>query len=409
MKLIHTSDWHLGRMLYGKKRYAEFEAFLSWLAETIQERQIDALLVAGDIFDTNTPSNRAQTLYYRFLWQMAQSSCRHIVIIAGNHDSPSFLNAPQELLKALDVHVVGRRTEAPQDEVLVLNNAQGEPELIVCAVPYLRDRDIRTAEAGESIADKEQKLRDGIHEHYATVAALAEQQRKALGVDIPIVAMGHLFTAGGQTLDGDGVRELYIGSLAHVTARVFPDCCNYVALGHLHVPQQVGGQENIRYSGSPIPMGFGEAKQQKSACQVTFSGTSASVELIDVPVFQQLARIQGHWQEILAQLAELAACNMSIWLEIIYEGQEVIGDLRERLESATAGTQLEILKVKNKSLVNHVLGRTDDSETLENLNEIEVFQRLLQIKDIPEEEHSSLKATYREVLTLIHEHDVKAE
>jgi exonuclease SbcD len=409
MKIIHTSDWHLGRMLYGKKRYAEFEAFLNWLAETIQERQIDALLVAGDIFDTNTPSNRAQTLYYRFLWQMAQSPCRHIVIIAGNHDSPSFLNAPQELLKALDVHVVGSCTEDPQDEVLVLNNAQGEPELIVCAVPYLRDRDIRTAEAGESLADKEQKLRDGIREHYATVAALAEQQREALGKDIPIVAMGHLFTAGGQTLDGDGVRELYIGSLAHVTARVFPDCCNYVALGHLHVPQQVGGQENIRYSGSPIPMGFGEAKQQKSACQVTFSGTSASVELIDVPVFQQLARIQGHWQEILAQLAELAARNMSIWLEIIYEGQEVIGDLRERLESATAGTQLEILKVKNKSLVNHVLGRTDDSETLENLNEIEVFQRLLQIKDIPEEEHSSLKATYREVLTLIHEHDVKAE
>jgi len=105
LKLLHTSDWHIGRTLYGRKRYEEFEAFMSWLAETIQQNEIDALLVAGDVFDTSAPSNRAQELYYRFLCRVAASSCRHVVVVAGNHDSPSFLNAPKELLKALDVHV----------------------------------------------------------------------------------------------------------------------------------------------------------------------------------------------------------------------------------------------------------------------------------------------------------------
>ena len=225
MKVLHTADWHIGRSLYGRKRYEEFEAFLNWLAETIQQNEIDALLVAGDIFDTSTPSNRAQELYYRFLCRVP---CRHVVIVGGNHDSPSFLNAPKELLKALDIHVIGRASEA-SEEVLVLCNEQDVPELIVCAVPYLRDRDIRVAEAGESFDDKARKLIDGIREHYATVAALAEQKREELGADIPIVAMGHLFTAGGQT--GDGVRELYVGSLAHVTAGIFPACFNYLALG----------------------------------------------------------------------------------------------------------------------------------------------------------------------------------
>ncbi|MFU8838023.1 MAG: exonuclease subunit SbcD, partial [Thiohalomonadaceae bacterium] len=200
MKIIHTSDWHIGRTLYGRKRYEEFDALLTWLAETIQQNDIDALLVAGDVFDTSAPSNRAQELYYRFLCRVAVSSCRHVIVVAGNHDSPSFLNAPKELLKALDVHVVGSSTESPEDEVLVLRNEQDDPELIVCAVPYLRDRDIRVAEAGESIEDKERKLIDGIRTHYAAVAALAEQKREELGADIPIVGTGHLFTAGGQTV-----------------------------------------------------------------------------------------------------------------------------------------------------------------------------------------------------------------
>ena len=409
MKVLHTSDWHIVRTLYGRKRYEEFGAFLTWLADTIQQNEIDALLVAGDIFDTSAPSNRAQELYYRFLCRVAASCCRHVVVVAGNHDSPSFLNAPKELLKALDVHVVGSSTESPEDEVLVLRNDQDTPELIVCAVPYLRDRDIRVAEAGESVEDKERKLIEGIRTHYAAVAALAEQKREELGVDIPIVGTGHLFTAGGQTVDGDGVRELYVGSLAHVTAGIFPACFNYLALGHLHVPQKVNGSETIRYSGSPLPMGFGEAKQQKSVCQVEFHSTAASVQLIDVPVFQKLERVKGDWEGISSRILELTATDTQGWLEVIYDGTEVIGDLRERLEAAISGTQMEILRIKNNRIIDRVLGQIHEEETLDDLNVNDVFERCLAVHDVPEEQRPELLRAYQETVSSLYEDDVQAE
>ncbi len=461
MKILHTADWHLGRTLYGRKRYQEFEAFLNWLADTIQKNQVDVLLMAGDVFDTTAPSNRAQELYYRFLCRVAASCCRHVVLIAGNHDSPSFLNAPRELLKALHVHVVGNPSEDPADEVLVLRDKQNAPELIVCAVPYLRDRDIRTAEAGESLEDKEQKLMDGIRAHYAAVGACAEQKRAELGddvrgatasgahsqADIPILGMGHLFTAGGTTLEGDGVRELYVGSLAHVGAGVFPACFQYVALGHLHVPQKVGGRETIRYSGSPVPMGFGEAGQQKSLCLLSFEhdidswwggpdtpgaagkrGASAlgaagaqsaagadhappgpTVELIPIPVFQQLERINGDWNEINNRLVELAADGADAWLEVIYEGDELKSDLRESLESAVSGTQLELLRVKNNRIIDRVLRRLEEEDTLEELTVEDVFERCLNQHEVPQEQRPELLRAYRETLTSLYETDEHAE
>ena len=166
MKILHTSDWHLGRALYGRKRYEEYEAFLDWLAALIEGEDIDVLLVAGDVFDNSTPSNHAQELYYRFLCRVAASPRRHVVVTAGNHDSPSFLNAPRELLKFLNIHVVGCASELPEDEVILIAGPDHDPLLIVCAIPYLRDRDIRTAEAGESLEDKERKIIEGIRAHY---------------------------------------------------------------------------------------------------------------------------------------------------------------------------------------------------------------------------------------------------
>jgi len=409
MRVLHTSDWHIGLTLYGRKRYEEFESFLTWLAEKIQQNEINALLVAGDVFDTSAPSNRAQELYYRFLCRVAASSCRHVIVVAGNHDSPSFLNAPKELLKALDVHVVGSSTESPEDEVLVLRDEQDAPELIVCAVPYLRDRDIRVVEAGESVEDKERKLIEGIRAHYAKVADLAEHKREELGADIPIVGTGHLFTVGGQTVDGDGVRELYVGSLAHVTAGIFPACFNYLALGHLHVPQKVNGSETVRYSGSPLPMGFGEAKQKKSVCQIEFHSTAASVQLIDVPVFQKLERVKGDWDGILNRILELSATESQGWLEVIYDGTEVIGDLRERLEAAISATQMEILRIKNNRIIDRVLGQIHEEETLDDLNVNDVFERCLAVHAVPDDQRPELLRTYQEAVSSLNEDDAQAE
>ena len=409
MKILHTSDWHLGRPLIGRKRYEEYEAFLSWLADTILREGVDALLVAGDVFDTSAPSNRAQELYYRFLCRVAASSCRHVVVVAGNHDSPSFLNAPRELLRALNVHVVGAATENREDEVIILRNGEGVPGLVVCAVPYLRDRDIRVAEAGESIDDKERKLIEGIRTHYREVCDVAERTRCELGVHIPVVAMGHLFAAGGKTIDGDGVRELYVGSLAHVSAGIFPSGLDYLALGHLHVPQKVNGSEVMRYSGSPLPMGFGEAKQEKSVCLIDFVGRNAEVRCISVPVYQKLERVKGSWEALSTRIDELSTARSRAWLEIIYEGEEVIGDLRERLDAAVEGTEMEILRVKNNRIVDRVLNQIHDEETLDDLNVHDVFERCLAAHEVPEEQRPEVLRAYREAITTLYEEDKLAK
>ena len=403
MKILHTSDWHLGRSLYGRKRYDEFSAFLDWLADLIISEQVDVLLVAGDIFDTSTPSNRAQELYYRFLCRVSTSCCRHIVVIAGNHDSPSFLNAPKELLLALNVYVVGSITENSEDEVITLLDSTNIPEAIICAVPYLRDRDIRSVEAGESIDDKNNKLIDGIKNHYAEVCQIAEQQQNK-AEDIPIIAMGHLFAAGGKTMDGDGVRELYVGSLAHVGNDVFPSCIDYLALGHLHVPQKVGGSEHIRYSGSPIPMGYGEAKQEKKVILVEFKNRTPQIKECTVPCFQALERITGTMDEITERIALLKSEDSRAWLEIEYTGKEIVGELlNQSCYEAIAETNMEIRRIKNKRTVERLISQLGEDETLDDLDMNDVFIRCLDSYEVLSDERPELIQSYKEIITSLYD------
>ncbi|MBN1843998.1 MAG: exonuclease SbcCD subunit D C-terminal domain-containing protein [Deltaproteobacteria bacterium] len=409
MKILHTSDWHIGRALNGRKRYGEFEVFLHWLADLIEQEDIDALLVAGDVFDNSTPSNRAQELYYRFLCCVAASPKRNVVVTAGNHDSPSFLNAPRELLKFLNVHVVGSASDAPEDELIVITGSDQEPRLIVCAVPYLRDRDIRTAEAGESIEDKDRKIIEGIRAHYRIVCETAQQQRGLLKKHIPIIAMGHLFAAGGETVDGDGVRELYIGSLAQVRRDVFPEYVDYVALGHLHIPQRVGGSDVIRYAGSPLPIGFGEAGQEKSVVMVEFSDHAPMVATIPIPKFQPLRTLRGDWKTIARGIDLLKSEESTAWLEIVYDGDEVAGNLREQLDEAVEKTGLEVLRVKNNRVLERAMSGIDAEETLDDLDVTDVFMRCLESHEIPEDRRSALVSAFQEIIVALNEADPMAE
>lgn len=409
MKILHTSDWHIGRALHGRKRYNEHEAFLNWLAGLIKDENIDVLLVAGDVFDNSTPSNRAQELYYRFLCRVSASSNQHVVVIAGNHDSPSFLNAPKEILKYLNIHIVGYASDQSADELIVLSGPDSEPRLIVCAIPYLRDRDIRTAEVGETVEDKERKIIEGIRTHYKAVCEEAERKRAMLGKPVPIVAMGHLFAAGGQTVDGDGVRELYIGSLAQVRSDVFPDCIDYLALGHLHIPQRVGGSDFIRYSGSPLPIGFGEAEQGKSVTLIEFSGKAPVVANIVVPRFQELKTLRGDWQTIVRSIDELKSRKSNAWLEIVYEGDEIAAILQERLNDAVEGTGMEILRVKNSRVLNRAMSSKDTEETLDDLDVTDVFMRCLDSHEVPTDQRQALLSAYEEVISSLNEEDPMAE
>nr|WP_058023159.1 exonuclease SbcCD subunit D C-terminal domain-containing protein [Pseudohongiella spirulinae] len=414
MKVLHTSDWHLGRSLYGQRRYEEFDAFLAWMLDTLREQQTDILLIAGDVFDTTAPSNRAMQQYYNFLRDAAHSGCQHVVIIGGNHDSPTFLNAPRQILKTLNVHVVGAKTDNPADEVLRLDDADGKPLALVCAVPYLRDRDIRSAEAGESIEDKEQKLLDGIRAHYQEVTETAERLRGELeqqfANDIPLIGMGHLWTAGGQV--GEGVRELYVGSLAHVGTDIFPPTLDYVALGHLHIPQSVSGKAYIRYSGSPLPMGFGEARQQKTVCVLEFTGRKVEITQTDIPGFQRLRQISGNLSGLQAELQALLEDGISTWVEAIYTGEEIVPDLRDKLLEALADDEqqlITLLRVKNQRISVQTLKAQESDQTLDDLTPQDVFARCLDAHDVPEEQRPELLHLYQDVLRRVQEADSRAE
>jgi len=406
---LHTSDWHLGRTLCGRTRYDEFEAFLDWLAGTVAAEEVDALLVTGDVFDTTTPSNRAQAMYYRFLCRVGRSGCRHVVVVGGNHDSPTFLEAPRDLLRSVNVHVIGAAARKPEDEVLVLRGEDGVPRLIVAAVPYLRDRDLRTVEAGESAEDKTNKLVRAINSHYARAAKAASDQRAALRSPVPLVATGHLFAAGGRVNGEEGERPLYIGSLVQVGTDVLDRCFDYVALGHLHAPQAVGGLEHIRYSGAPLPMAFDEASRKKSVCLVDFEGGAATISTVAVPRFRRLEQAMGSWPEIAARLEDLAAAGDNVWVEVVYRGTEVLGDLRERVEQVVRGTSVEVLRVKNQRAVARILSAQAPGETLEDLTPEEVFARCLDAHEVPRNQRGDLRRAFDEIIAALAEADTRAE
>ncbi len=408
LKILHTSDWHLGRSLYDRKRYDEFENFLNWLAEFIRTESIDLLLVSGDIFDTTTPGNRAQELYYGFLNKASRSGCRHVVVTGGNHDSPTFLNAPKELLLFFNVYVVGAMTENPEDEILVLNDKSGVPKAIICAVPYLRDKDIRTVAEGEKMEDKNLKLLAGIAAHYDAIGNAALGKRGENN-SIPIIGMGHLFTTGGKVTEGDGVRELYVGGAACVSENSFPVCFDYLALGHLHSPQKVGNSAHKRYCGSPIPMGFGEANQAKSVTVIEFLGNMPTITEHEIPRFQELKSISGNAEEIKAEIERLKAAQSNAWLEIIYTGTEHSAGLNELLDEAVAGSAMEILRIKVKRITEYALSRSNEHETLDDLDVNDVFEKCLDAHCMEEPDRSELMSTYREVVSALVEVDINAE
>jgi exonuclease SbcD len=394
MKLLHTSDWHLGRMLYAKKeRYEEHERFFEWLLNTIKENAIDVLLIAGDIFDSATPSNISLKMYYDFLLKVRNSGCGNVVVIGGNHDSPSLLDAPKEILQALNVKVVGKACENPEDEVFAVEDKNKNPIAIICAVPFLRERDISRYTEGETYSDRSKRIRESLCKHYAEIAEIAKNKRDELKKNIPIIATGHLSVAGGKTCADDGVRDTYIGTIECIGSDIFSPIFDYVALGHFHIPSAIN--ENIRYSGSPIPMGFGEADQQKSVVVIDFKNNTKNEVII--PVFQKMESIKGDKDFISEKLSELKKCGEPVWVEIIYDGNELFADFQSWIDEQITGTKIEVLKIQDKRILDKVLTQ-EYAASLDNLNEFDVFGKLLEGRNLPEEQENELKELYKEVV-----------
>jgi exonuclease SbcD len=410
MKILHTSDWHLGSVLHGRKRYEEYARFLNWLIEYIRDAQIDIVLIAGDIFDNSAPSNRAQEMYYNFLNQVAAIPDLQVVVTGGNHDSPSLLNAPKPLLRQLRIHVIGAITSDVTEEVLLLHSKDGSQSLIVCAVPYLRDRDIRMAEPGESIEDKITKIQEGIRDHYQQVWAVAKALRQESGSSIPIIAMGHLFLSGCKVNSDDRVRDLYIGNLGGIDPDTIYCGFDYLALGHLHEHRKIEGNPWCRYCGAPLPLGFGEAGQEKKIVVIEFRlDGERSVEEIPVPCFRKLMRIQGDIPSVEAAIQDLGKKGENVWIEVRVESEFNAASIQNRLHELTKTTCVEILKIENTSLTRMALRSMEEGENLGDLDETEVFIRCLDENEIPDEEKGDLLSLFREILVTVQEDDRHAE
>lgn len=409
MRILHTSDWHLGATLAGRKRYDEGEKFLNWLIQIIIQERIETLIVAGDIFDSGNPSNKALEQYYRFLGRAGKSGCQHIVITAGNHDSPSLLAAPRELLMALDIHVIGSITDNPADEVIMLHDLDKNPRLIVCAVPFLRDRDVRISEAGESIEEKQQALISGISSHYQEICMIAEEKKWQYSPALPIIATGHLFAAGGTTLADDGVRDLSIGTLIQIGADVFPATIDYLALGHLHQPQRVHGNPNRRYSGAPMVMGFGESDREKVVVLVDIS-SDCHIRTRDIPVppYRSLLQLRGDAEQIREKLGELRFSGKPAWVEIIMTDPHAGPSIRDEWYQMVEGSVIDVLKIRNIVSSSTTMQRIGN-ENLEDLNPVEIFNRCLEAGDVALEERDDLMNAYQEILAEVMEGDTNAQ
>ena len=395
MKILHTSDWHLGQKFISRDREEEHRFALDWLVQTIENEGVELLLVAGDVFDIGNPPNFARALYYNFLKKIIRTNCRHVVVTGGNHDSPQMLDAPKELLQLLDVHVVGAATDDPADEVLVLKNEKGEPEAVIAAVPFLRDQDLRRAVSGEGGQDRVERIKEGILAHYETVGKAAEPFAK---LKIPKLVMGHLCVTGAEASDKQD--NIYLGNLENIRADQFPALFGYVALGHIHRPQSIGGRKEVRYSGSLIPLSFSETKDEKSVTLLEFEKDKLlKISLLTLPVGRRLKSVAGSLEEVQEQLERLNERyqgQLAPWVEVMVETEALVPNLNGLLHDFTKEMHLEILKIRVKN--QHLpLDLQVENEDLEDLRPIDVFRKKCESAGRAPADVEELVATFREL------------
>jgi len=377
MKILHTSDWHLGQNFFTKSRKEEHQGFINWLLQQVANEQVDAVIIAGDIFDTGTPPSYAREMYNQFVVDMQQLNCV-LVVLGGNHDSVSTLNESKQILACLNTFVVASTGTSIDEQVFTIPDKLGQPAAILCAVPFIRARDVLQSTAGETGLQKRQALGDAIKQHYQTLYQLALTKRQDSGLELPIIATGHLTALGVS--QSESVRDIYIGTLDGFAADGFPPA-DYIALGHIHKPQIVAKSEHIRYCGSPIPLSFDELGTQKQVMLVEFIGAQrTSLTPISIPVFQPMQVLKGDLVTITAALQPFkhqGASDLACWLCLEVDSQDYLSDLQQRIQDMTQGLNVEVLQLRRSRNDRRQLLSQIQTETLAELSPHDVFEKRL--------------------------------
>lgn len=393
-RILHTADWHLGKLLNDQSREQEHARFLAWLLAAVEEHRVDAIVLAGDVFDTANPPQGALSQYFNFVSGLFRQGDCALVLIAGNHDSAAQLEAPKHALHALNVHVVGFLADKPEARILYLPD-EAEPKVAIAMMPFLRDRDLRVGKAGESSDEIRGQIVEGIRLRYAEAAAAVKP-----GTTCPVVATGHLTVLGAKTSDSE--RDIHIGGLGAVTSEAFPDTFAYVALGHLHRPQATDTAGRVRYAGSPISLSFSEAGDDKEVRILDVGDNSIAQYGLPIPVFRRLVQIRSTNADLGKVIAEydFQSGEFPTWVEVVVEDASLEDDLQERVCKIAEGRSVEVLKVlrgRPAAQVGMTAKDASDDEAIENLliHPDRVFEHLLgQHKQLEAEDVEKLKTAF---------------
>lgn len=394
MNILHTADWHLGHRLHEHAQLEEQTLFLKWLTNYIVKKEVDVLLISGDIFDTGAPSNQSLELYYNFLVGLKDTCCNAIIITGGNHDSPGTLNAPRHILDALAIKVIGKATDLIEDEVFKIN--LNNETVIIAAVPYLRDGDIRKAVAGETFDDLVDKYKAALVNHYQEAAIECERVNNT---NAPVIAMGHLFAIGGSVSDSE--QNIYVGSLGHIGAADFPEYYDYVALGHLHRPQIVGDNERVRYSGSPYVLSFSEVDYNKKVVLLTITDHKITKITEDtVPHYRAFYQLKGTVAECIAQFPDVQPTpyGLTPWVEIILDEDSTVNT--EVLKKKATEYTFDILKIalKKQRRQKGIEALLKASTSIKELKPKEVFELKCKEINYDLEKHPAVRDAFNEIL-----------
>ncbi|RBP28410.1 exodeoxyribonuclease I subunit D [Oceanihabitans sediminis] len=394
MKILHTSDWHIGKQLHKTDLSQDIDLFFDWLLTTIKEQNIDLLLVSGDVFDQANPSQASLKQYYSFLKRMLATDCK-LLITGGNHDSASVLNAPKDILSVLDVDVVGGAPEAISD--LFFSYTKEEETVVVAAVPFLKDRDIRKSVAGESYSDKIAQIKGGLEAYYAEVNNYYKEHFS----NTFFIVMGHLYVQGAHV--SESMRDIQIGNQAGVSSAIFGDAPHYVALGHIHKPYPVSASKHIYYSGSPVALSFSEKEETKQVNIITTDGRSMELSILPIPKFRNLVTFQGTFKEVSSQLKTYKHKTplKSLAEIIVVEADENI-QTRQDLDALVADFNQEHLEIVKTKLIftNKVRGASEGFQpgiSVADVTPMEMFEKKLEM-DGSQEDTEALKNAFRQIL-----------
>ena len=420
MKFIHTADWHLGNTMHDIDRTRESGAFLEWLKLEIETVGAQALVIAGDIFDVVNPSNMAKTQYYNFLSSLFKTKCSNVVVIGGNHDSGTLLDAPAGILDALNIKVIGSiNNREVNDLVFELNDAQGNAIGICCAVPFMRDLELEQfykyseKPVGGECADVASD--DLLKRLYADVYRRAVELRG--GRNIPIIATGHLYASNLSGRDAgiavdDGVREV-VGTLGNVDVSTFPSEADYVALGHIHYTSMVAKNPKVRYSGSPFVMGFDEANCKRYVLAVDVAqGAVPTVDKIEVPKAIRFEQFKGDFETLKLKLRdlekELVANPMETYVDLLLTSGEFVS-LNDALEKEETGKHFVVKRHRiSRDVLRSGTSFDDCVESTKQYTKEDYFRMLIASNLQENDESAAVKNQYDKFISLFNEAVSKA-